>query len=277
MWLRFRRKIKRHLSNFKQLYFRHLRISVVTSVLLIMGAVVFTSHLYAQATADQSTLKLYRKQMDDLSNGINALPSNIRQNNNVNQDLNRYFDELDSLLTPCGQMTGAYNARIPKVRNKRLKDTMDQTNKLCGDLKDVSKYSQNIYAASQNYLYYQTNWPSVSDQNYPSALRDLDGIIKSTKDRLQHVDSKNVQDPGLSELTALLDNEDQMIMQIQNTLNQNKSDKASLLSDQFAKQFKRDQINFLNARIYYWNNTIEYNQLQKAVAKLKNTFDSLKI
>jgi ElaB/YqjD/DUF883 family membrane-anchored ribosome-binding protein len=250
---------------------------VVTSVLLIMGAVVFTSHLYAQATADQSTLKLYRKQMDDLSNGINALPSNIRQNNNVNQDLNRYFDELDSLLTPCGQMTGAYNARIPKVRNKRLKDTMDQTNKLCGDLKDVSKYSQNIYAASQNYLYYQTNWPSVSDQNYPSALRDLDGIIKSTKDRLQHVDSKNVQDPGLSELTALLDNEDQMIMQIQNTLNQNKSDKASLLSDQFAKQFKRDQINFLNARIYYWNNTIEYNQLQKAVAKLKNTFDSLKI
>ena len=246
-------------------------------LLLIILIVLGGWQIMAKSRTDANTKKLYISQIGLLNTAVEGLPTVIKQNNSSQANLNAYFDQLDAVLRPCGQLKAAYDNRLTKVKSHDLKDKMGQVNQLCTDLTAVAKYSQNVYAACQDYLYFGIEWPSVNDSAYLSDLQNIDSIITHTKSRLENVDNSKVQDPALSELTAQLDDADKLAGQIQDALSKQNSSQASLLSVRFIKQINQDKVDFLNARNYFWNNTVQYDALQKAIKRLQDNFVALKV
>ncbi len=242
---------------------------IVTLVLVFAGLIFFDQQ---QAGTDKGVRQTYSRQLSQLGKASHELPSVIEAKNSPKDSLSRYFDQLNALLEPCGVLSSAYDKRSASIKDQSTKDSMNKVQKLCKDLNDVVKYSQSLYAACQDYIYFGRDWPDVQDSHYLSDLQDLIEVLGSTKSRLGHVDNTAIQDPALHELTEQVDDASQQAQQIQTAIEKKDFKQAGILSDSLIKQINKDKEDFLNARSYYWNNTIGLSDLQTAVDKLKAEF-----
>lgn len=260
--------IKRILRRLKK---RHYLIAAVLVVFaVIMLVFVFNRK---EAAPPLTVQQLYQIELKNLSNDLTELDQYIDNKQDIGQDLNQYTSGLNNLKNPCRQM----NIYHERYKNAPLtdptKDAMSNTRQLCIDFLEVLDYSQAIFSVTGSYLTINTqNWPQASSDNFVPHINSLDKTITLALEGMKNV-KNTVEDPAIHELMAQIEIAQAKLRQSQDA--KAKNDIAT--ADAYARDLKdlltQDKIDFINARAYFWRNTVQLDALQNTVLVLEQKFN----
>lgn len=154
----------------------------------------------------------------------------------------------------------------------QVKDAMSNSRQLCSDFLDVVEYSQAVYRALGPYMTISTKqWPYANSQDFDSHMDRLAATLDSSLQTLKAV-RNNVEDPGGSELAAQVELAQSKLKQAQSAKKNGDLAAADKLTDELIALIEQDRIDFMNARTYFWRNTVQLEALQKTVESLTNSF-----
>lgn len=250
----------------------HIRVSVrqrdlvisafLTAILLAAGLFVFS----ARASYEQSQAKFYSGQLKQLKTAvqeINALNSRHPQHSedSLPEQIGKYQTSLAAMLKNCRNLDARYKDIKEAPRAQSLRERIDNANKLCQDLKTVLEYAAGQSEATEAFMAFQADMLSAPQAD--KKLAELQPVLDSAIKNLEGLKSNKVQDPGLTEQIALL----QEVRQLSANAPGNPEVAAGL-----AQKIKTHQNNLLNARAYFWTNTINIAALERSIDTLQNSF-----
>ncbi len=245
-----------------------LMIALVVSLLLTTSVWIFRPSVSTEVEAK----KFYSQHLASLKDDINSLPDLMKSEEKVDDNLDKYHGVLSELIGTCSSLIGAKTDEIlKKPLSQQIKDDISNTKKLCEDLMAVAKYSQGLYAALQPYLFMETeSWPQPNTAEFTERLNETADVVQYARSRLIKLDNSRVQDPALPELASQIDLTTKLIERIESVSKDNYE--ASKLTEELLKQIHQDKKDFLDARLYFWNNTIKIEALKRSVTQLEDKF-----
>lgn len=226
-----------------------------------------------QAKAPDTNVRGYhREQLSQLSNHTTALADSLQAADarRLVTALDEYHDLQSEIIGSCARLVGSQNqsAQADDSVRQDTKDALSQITQLCGDLAPVARYTQDVFRYSRPYLLY----------NYPSELSIADRqtvsqVVAGAIAGLQNIDNNFVQDPAKGELLTRLEAQQTLLEKI--TVAQNSGDSAAADAhyQELLENVSADQTNFLNARVYFWNNTIRIDALQRKITQLSQSLE----
>jgi hypothetical protein len=216
----------------------------------------------------------YGAALSDLSNGANRLPPKIWPGKTLAADMADYDDLLYQMQGDCNGLKSDYATMRSWKLPAKTKSAMAQTDQLCADLLGVLKYSQDVYHAAHNYLFQDMSaWPDASQNfDYLSRLNATHKAATTAKSSLQAVFTGATDDPALQELVATVDSTITLADKAQQALDAKDTAAANDIGQQLTKKLENDKTEFLNARSYFWTNTIQVGKLRHAITALESAF-----
>lgn len=208
-----------------------------------------------------STARYYAEQLGNLTDNIQSINSLIKDENYRNpslKNIDNYHNALVGVLDTCRQMNGRYNRTKDDVAIKHLRDRMDQVSKLCADLEKVTDYARKQSEAIQDFVLFPSA-SLTSQENLPKFHK----ILNKARSDLETLKQDPINDPAVPELLTLVD---QMVEHTKDG-SVNPNDLNTLTNE-----VQTHQTNFLNARTYYWRNTIGIDALERAIIRLETQF-----
>lgn len=227
---------------------------------------VFASVLQLKANyAGSSQKKLQQQKLEVLNRYIQSIPSLLVLSGNTAKDLEAYSGHMTGILNTCQQIQEL-------AASSKGNQLTEDSSRLCADLIPVVIYSRALYQSTEEYL--QTNtqdWPSTSQPEFQPHLRNIIQTIKSTSAALRQLNRAELQDPALAELLTQLELAEQLGAETQMAMDQNNPNLGNQKLSELLKEVDKDKQDFLNARNYFWNNTVHLKALQKTTAKLNES------
>lgn len=217
--------------------------------------------------------QLYQKELANLSADLSQLSAYLDEKREISEDLNQYTAGLTNLKNPCRQMNIYHDRYKNDGLSDRIKDTMSNSQQLCGDFLDLLDYSQAVYMALEPYMTISTKqWPYANSQDFDGHMVRIGNTLDTSLQSLKAV-RNTVQDPGAGELIAQVELAKTKLTQIKVAKEKNDLSAADKLTDELIALLEQDKIDFMNARTYFWRNTVQLEALQKAVGSLSAKFD----
>lgn len=239
---------------------RDLIIAVlVASGLLTVGFVA----LLNRDSFEQSQAKYYSQQLDKLKTDVQSINSHTARKDtatSVPNQINQYQATILDMLAACQGMDGRYEKIKNNPKAKSILQPMGMAQTLCKDLRGVNDYALDHSKTTKDFIVFPAD---MSNSPADSSLQKLQAILESTKTDLEKLKSNPINDPALVEQITLLQE-----LQKQAGEAAGNSEKLSEL----AGKTKTRQSDFLNARGYFWKNTIGIDPLEKSITRLQAQF-----
>jgi hypothetical protein len=234
---------------------------------IAMGLVA-VALLLAFAVRSLSAPKAFKQRLITLESEVNQIESLLEPSIDNKNSLLKYTVHMGKLAKSCEDI----NSQVDRQESKtsRHKSAIAKSGKLCQDLLDVVNYSRALYESSREYILLDRSFlQSTGAANFTEDLRAAIEVLEQTKQTIKKIDYPQVNDPAQSELVSLVDRDLLMAKQLAVL---GDAEERTQLAAELLNRLNQDQANILNARIYYWNNTIGVNSLQKAIAQLISEF-----
>ncbi|HSX43873.1 MAG TPA: hypothetical protein VLE69_01060 [Candidatus Saccharimonadales bacterium] len=226
-----------------------------------------------KSTPEDKVKNTYHQHLSTLQGDINTLPGFLSKSDTTAGDMDEYDKLMGNLIGDCNRIGPEYTHDKSLAVSQKLKDAMGNTDRLCSDLINVAQYSQNLYRATRAYMLLDnTSWPEAGKSDFQNRLDLTEQSIGISTTRMKEIDNTKVQDPALNELQTEINTSAGLVQQIKTALAAHDDTKVNTLAAQLLNHTNQDKHNFLNARIYFWNNTIQLTSLQKAISKLQDSF-----
>lgn len=259
------------LTRLKSLRKRHYVVIAAVAVAAI-GAILFF-YRGKNSDAPLTVPQLYQKELANLSADLSQLSSYLDEKREVSEDLSQYTAGLTNLKNPCRQMNIYHDRYSTSQLTDQVKDSMSSSRQLCDDFLGVLDYSQAVYTALGPYMTISTKqWPYASSQDFDGHMERIGSTLDASLQSLKAV-RNTVQDPGADELIAQVELAKTKLTQIKAVKEKNDLSAADKLTDELIALLEQDKIDFMNARTYFWRNTVQLEALQKAVGFLSAKFD----
>jgi hypothetical protein len=250
---------------------KHRYILVVAGVLIII-CLVFIIDMNQKSAPPLTVPQLYQKELTSLSNDLTELSAYIDKEREINEDLNQYTSGLNNLKNPCRQMNIYHDRYQNQELTNQVKDAMSNGRQLCTDFLDVLDYSQAVFRAIGPYITINTeHWPYASSAEFTGHMQNIDKIISGTLDGLKNT-KNTVQDPALAELISQVELADAKLKQVQKAYLDGDKASADIYTDELIALIEQDKTDFINARSYFWRNTVQIEALHKSVETLSKSF-----
>lgn len=191
---------------------------------------------------------------------INSLNARENKQNPLQDQIEKYDNTLSSIVNTCSEVRTEIKKTKDDPKLNSLKPRTEPADELCKDLDKVTIYARKQSSASKNFLLY----PASSLQSKDN-LPKVEGILKTSKSALEELKSDPINDPAIPEQLMLL-------QELQQKLQETSVDNAKI--NELARKIEDHQVNFLNARSYFWNNTIGIASLEKSLSNLQKTFEN---
>ncbi len=239
---------------------RNLLIGLAALILIIASTVLLVKHLQGQTQA-----KYYGKQLELLKNDVAAIDSlNQRESlkGSLTDQVVLYQSKLTGIVNVCGNIAANADKTKDDPKNKRIAEQIKQVSTLCSDMVTVTVYAQKQADATRNFVLFPAD--SLSEQKNVASFTDT---LRLTKASLEGLKQDPINDPAVSEQIIILE-------QLQ--LLAGGADEKTTDFNALARQTSIHQVNFLNARSYYWTNTILIGDLRNSIASLQSEFNAQK-
>jgi hypothetical protein len=247
----------------------------VLGIIFLLGALALIFGIYrvTNLPLERRIKVAFQEHLTNLSKSITDLPGFLRESGSLQGDLEAYDSRMASIRGDCNQLQYEYGLYKDARVEQPLKDLIAKVDKLCVDLLSVAQYSQDVYRGSRPYLLLDSSdWPTAGSDRFNQRLSATKDGIAISLSRLKQI--KNTpQDPALDELITQVDLSATLVEQIEIAVRDDRSDEANSLAEKLLRQSNQDKADFLNARLYFWNNTIRINDLQKALDNLNDQFE----
>lgn len=236
---------------------------------IVSGTAVLGILCFWFLTTRTSVKQFYRSRLADLQAGVEKINVIKQPSSDYKDTLDQYNVTLNRVADTCNNLNDK-TEHLQKTRaTGKYGSAIEQTDKLCQDLIEVSNYSLAVYQSGRDYLLLDQSFLGLAkDPRLKAKAEETLAVLIRTKQTLQKINYPEVNDPAQPELIKLLE-KDQAAAE---TLVNSPADQVAVTAKQLNEALTNDKLNFLNARIYYWNNTVGITQLQAAVTKLKENF-----
>ena len=261
-------KLKRLLTN-KSLPSKSILVSIGVSALLLL------LFFYYFPRTEFGVKRFYSKQLGRLSASVDGISGDIESSADPRSALNSYGKKLDDTLSVCKKIQSRYRLAGNKSFKRQVKDTADGAKKLCDDLVPILSYSKELYASLAIYILYDTSaWPSYDNETFGTHMAETQGMIRTTLPRLEKINYPQLDDPALGELITQVKSAEKLADEAYMTLTKNDTAKTVELAEKLRKDMHQDKSDFLNARLYFWNNTVQLDSLRQAISQLSGLIKS---
>ena len=167
-------------------------------------------------------------------------------------NIDQYEEAVANTTGICRQMDGKYEGIKNSINDSAVRDKVNSVHALCHDLESVTDYAYRWSKKTRSFVLFKADNLSTED------VKELTDTISVTTFAIDGLKSDPIQDPALPEQVEYL----------KRVLNaSNDPQKAS-------QELKTEQDNFINARRYFWDNTIQMQGLRKSIAHLQDGFKS---
>jgi hypothetical protein len=242
-------------------------------ILLIIGLVLIINR-GGKPEVPLTVPQLYQKELTSLSNDLTELSTYINAKHEINGDISQYILGVNNLKNPCRQIN-IYDKRYQNMAlSNQVKDAMSNSRQLCTDFLGVLDYSQAVFQTTQAYLTINIqDWPSARSAEFTAHLTTVGKIISVTLDGLSSI-KNTVNDPALAELKSQVELADSKLNQAQKAKTDNSTAAADTYANELMGLIEKDKTDFINARSYFWRNTVQIDALQKSVVALIESFQA---
>jgi hypothetical protein len=253
---------------------RNRRYVLAGVVILLIIGLVFIINRGGKPAAPLTVPQLYQKELTSLSSDLTELSTYINTKHEINEDISQYISGVNNLKNPCRQIN-IYDKRYQnEALSNPIKDAMSNSRQLCTDFLGVLDYSQAVFQTTQAYLTINTqDWPSASSAESTAHLTAVGKIISGTLDGLNSI-RNTVNDPALAELKSQVELADSKLNQAQKAKTDNSTAAADTYANELMGLIEKDKTDFINARSYFWRNTVQIDALQKSVVALIESFQA---
>ena len=219
--------------------------------------------------------RYYKNQLHELSQEVGKIGPSINMDRddtlkNLDNSLGDYDKLTGKIISLCRPLTSRDKEFASRTKDKKLLEVIMNSKLLCNDLTNVSAYSRHVYGGSRDFFKLNTNLPPVDAPEYAARINEVSSIVQKTQENLRNIDNSKVGDPGLNELIGHLDDANKQIILIRASLEYTDFQAAQTQSEQLAKNLADDKKYFLDARSYFWNNTVRLEALEQAINKLSS-------
>lgn len=243
-----------------------LKLAVVAATLLLLWVVVF---LYYLPRTENGVRHFYTKQLGKLNGSVTAINSEINAPIDPKTTLINYDKLLNKTLPLCQKMEQRYHQIEHKRYKKEVRDAVQGAHQLCTDLTSIISYSKDLYGTLSPYILYDTeNWPAFESNEFTGHLASTQGMLRTALPRLEKLSYPNIDDPALGEFITQVKSADKLAEDTYTVASKNDAQQAQELSEKLRKEMTRDKAGFINARLYFWNNTVQVNVLQQVISRL---------
>jgi hypothetical protein len=247
-------------------HIRHMRFTKrqFWLILVILGLILPVAYYLAKNRQDSPGT--YADNLSGLIESLEDLDSKlyVPEMNQIEADLDAYRGKIDELTQYCRRLI---NQKQPNNTNEG-KNIGERAKGICDDLLPVMFYTDDLHKKLREYLLIQdTVWPNANTQEFKKRLEFTLKVIEDTKNRLELLDNRKIQDPALEELIFQVKSAQEIALKIKNESKDNKD--VQKRAEELRRQLSRDRSDFLAARTYFWKNTIGIAQLHKALSDVE--------
>jgi len=232
------------------------------STAIILITVVFLAVSGAVIINKRTGESFYFKQLTALESEINQILPLLEPSEDIKTSLDEYDKQMVRISDRCQRLT-----------DKNIEKPDEKVIKLCRDLTSVTLYSGALYDSLHNYLLLPAQgFPAADSADYRDRLTQTSQVINAAALYLSKIDNSKVNDPALDELRIQVEAAQKLATGSQQSLDQKDYAEALRLSNQLVALTFQDKQDFLSARSYFWNNTVQIAALQQSVSKLRDQF-----
>ncbi len=239
---------------------------IILSTITLVAVFVLLLLMKSRDSPHNNQRKYYYDHLGSLGKQVNSIKEIVEHESQEiterkkfpsSDGINDYENALSQAQEVCRQLSD-YKNESPLPDN--LADQISGINSLCSDLAGVLAYAHRLSIVTKGFVLYRINTDqnTVGDIN-PDVVRDLNSLIDTTIPELQLLKSDPINDPAVPELIAYLET-------VQKAVNTSPNNAALFTA------LKAQQTNLVNARSYFWINTVQIASLQKAIDRLTNNF-----
>lgn len=243
-------------------------------LIIVTTAVVATTSVFIYRSV-YSIDAYYSKRLQRLHKDLKVLPEYLQLSDNTDQDLKEYNTYLNTTATPCKQIRSKTSKLKKKLSKDKQRQPIDKADQLCMDLAEIIAYQRRLYSSLDVYL--TLNIAHVDGPASPqlgTQLNEIQSTITNTLRALRSIDYPRVKDPALSELISQLEEAEKQAEATQEALSGNDQERAQASFAQLRNIMLQDKQDFLLARNYFWNNTVDYEALLLAIENLYKEFQT---
>lgn len=241
--------------------------SVAGIVLLIFGFVF----LYFIPRTESGVKRHYNKQLAKLNTSIKEINKDIARNQEPKEALASYDKKLKDVSPICKKIISRHKQTAGKKYSAETRQSIDGANKLCGDLLPVIAYSRQLYSTLKPYMLYGTDsWPAYDNAEFTGKLSEAQGLIKTTQANLEKINYPQIEDPALGELLVQIKSADKVGDDAYKAAAKGEATQSQELAERLRKDMRQDKADFLSARQYFWQNTVQSDALLQALEQLQN-------
>lgn len=241
-------------------------------ILVAFGLILMAAAVCALVRAEKPNVKPYfRSRLASLQTEINGIKPLTEPNSDVAVGLDKYTKQLTEVDKTCRELTTKAQDVHDSTKTGDSQSAVENTAKLCQDLIDVVDYSLAVYQSCRDYLLLDQSYLAKPDSSeFKSKVKDSLGTLNKTEQTLQKINYPQVNDPAQPELIKLVDQDQKLTAALAEV---NSESQADTLAAQLSNSLTQDKSNFMNARIYYWDNTVGISQLEQSISRLIGLFN----
>jgi hypothetical protein len=219
--------------------------------------------------------RFYLKQLSKLEVSVNNISKDISSTNDTRISVDSYLKKLSEPMAICKKVKSRYGLSQKGSIDKPIRDAVKGAKTLCDDLSPILAYSTELYITLTPYLIYDTNvWPAFENEEFVTRLAETQGMIRTTLPRLEKINFPDVEDPALGEIITQVKSAEKLADDSYAATTKNDSSSAQGLTEHLRKDLRQDKVDFLSARQYFWQNTVQIDSLQGAIKKLQDQLKS---
>ncbi len=236
-------------------------IPVGVSVILVAVVALLLPH-HATSISDREYIYDQLGQIKELTQQVDDQNGDIREKHPDNLQLDGYASTLAKSYGACESIKDRL-ATANKDTMADYKDAMNKVRAFCNDYEDVTDYARRVSGAIKQLVTYQSK---NVETNSSTAVDEILEITDYTSTDLNRLDGNPVQDPALEELLIDVQN-----LQKAATLAKNNPTQTNLTN--LKAELEKQQANLLNARLYFWRNTVYIDKLKPSIVRLQKDFE----
>jgi hypothetical protein len=248
---------------------KKLRVGIVLSIVSVVSIATFLL-LWSPVSIED----YYSERLKQLHGLLQQLPTSFELSGNTDADLKEYGKNLNTGLDLCSQMSSRGRRLQMQKPTVELQQSVESINRLCTDLNDIFKYQRALYSSLDVYLTMEVMFPSPDSPQFSHQLSQVQSVIKNTLAVTRKINNEKVADPALGELITQIEEAEKLANAARDALGQGDSQRAQASAEQLRSSIYQDKADLLLARNYFWNNTVQLEQLLRAIEKLKAEFES---
>lgn len=253
-------------------------LAIAAMLFVVSGAAGFVWHKSHRSTAEAplTASQLFAKELRAIKNDITELDAYLENHPPaITDDLRQYLDGMQNLKLPCRQIE-TYEERYKlSDASEKLKDGMSQARQLCVDYIQVLEYSRALHFALYPYLTIDTSLDTNSKQDISERLITLENTIGDAKNAVSQVNSKQVEDPGRSEIVMQIELAEKAVAEAKAHHTNGADAGAQAALPQAMDLIRQDKTDFLHARRYFWKNTVRIKALQNTLDRQIALFEAV--